>query len=444
MTKNRIARPRGDGPRNNAAIRGPRGVAVRLLAVGLVACQGRDEARAPGQGLEGPDHILAPTTEDAYAVGAFDGADWETFAEVAGVAFDGAGNLYVLDAYARRVVVVDGDGELVRTVGQEGEGPGELQRPSSLAVFDDGSMAVLDVDKLHAFDADGRFTNSAPVAAVRLGGVLLFGATVHPLPDSRVLLVSPATARSLPPGVVMFGADSTEFEEGLPLNVLSLDGGDSHVLFRAWEPPPPAPGKMEVLQSEGGNAAGVFVGGLRAFEPKLHVAPLSNGWVAVADSTDYAVKIVAADGSVAGVVERPILPVVVTEALRQRERERRLRELDEDGGGPRLLDVVDDTTARNLHERNIELLQFMDEAPVIRDMAVDRADRLWIARTGADGLGDGPVDIVAMDGGYVGTLETNALPIPDAFGPDGLMAYVETDELGVQSVRVIRLVSLNR
>ena len=86
----------------------------------------------------------------------------------------------------------------------------------------------------------------------------------------------------------------------------------------------------------------------------------------------------------------------------------------------------------------------MDEAPVIRDMAVDRADRLWIARTGADGLGDGPVDIVAMDGGYVGTLETNTLPIPDAFGPDGLMAYVESDELGVQSVRVIRLVSLDR
>lgn len=444
MTKNRIARPRDSGPRGNGAIRRPRGVAVWLLAVGLVACQGRDEARAPGSGLDGPDQIVVPTTDDAYAVGAFDGEDWETFADVAGVAFDGAGNLCVLDAGARRVVVVDGDGALVRTVGQEGEGPGEFRRPSSLAVFDDGSMAVLDVDKLHVFDADGRFEKSAPVNAIRLGGVLLFGATVHPLPDNRVLLVSPASTRSLPPEVVMFGADSTEFEEGLPLNVLSLDGGEPDVIFRAWEPPPAAPGKMEVLQSDGGNAAAIFVGGLRAFEPKLHVAPLSNGWVAVADSTGYAVKIVTADGSVARVVERPILPVVVTEEVQQRERERRLRALDEDGGGPRLLNAVDDAAARNLHERNVELLQFMDEAPVIRDMAVDRADRLWIARTGADGLGDGPIDIVATDGGYVGTLETSALPIPDAFGPGGLMAYVETDELGVQSVRVIRLVSLDR
>lgn len=164
----------------------------------------------------------------------------------------------------------------------------------------------------------------------------------------------------------------------------------------------------------------------------------------MADSTNYAIKMVAADGAVAGIVERPILPVVVTEAVQQRERERRLRELgNEQGGGPRMQDAIGEAAARNLHERNIEVLQFMDEVQVIREMAVDRADRLWIARTGADGFGDGPVDIVTMDDGYLGTLEPDALPVPDAFGPDGLMAYIERDDLGVQSVRVIRLVSLD-
>lgn len=426
------------------ATRWPRGAALGVLALGVVACQGGDDAPAPGQGLEGPDQIVVPTTEDAYAIGAFDGEDWETFANVVEVAFDGAGNLYVLDAGAHRVVVVDVNGALVRTVGQEGEGPGELQVPSSLAVFDDGSMAVLDVERLHAFDAQGLFTNSAAVTAVRLGGVLMFGATMRPLPDGRVLLVSPRSVRSLPPGVVMFGADSTEFEEGLPLNVLSLDGGDPEVLYRAWEPPPAAPGEMETVQSEGGNVAAIFVGGLRAFEPGLHVVPLSDGRIAVADSTTYAVKMVTADGSVAEIVQRPLRPVAVTEAVQQRERERRLRELHEDNAAARLLDATADDAVRSLQERNIALLQFMDEVPVIRDMAVDRADRLWIARTGADGLEDGPVDIVTIDGGYVGTLEPGALPLPDAFGPDGLMAYIEGDDLGVQSVRVIRLVSLDR
>ncbi len=32
----------------------------------------------------------------------------------------------------------------------------------------------------------------------------------------------------------------------------------------------------------------------------------------------------------------------------------------------------------------------------------------------------------------------------DAFGPDGLMAYIETDEMDVPGVRVTRLVSLER
>lgn len=421
-------------------------VAIAILAFGMVACQGGDEARAPSQGLEGSDQIVVPTTEDAYAVGAFDGEEWETFAEVADVAFDGAGNLYVLDAGARRVVVVDQDGALVQTVGQEGEGPGEFRNPGSLAVFDDGSLAVLDASWLHAFDAEGQFENSAPVITAQLGGALLSNAAVHPLLDGRVLLVSPASVRSLPPGVVMPGVDFSEFEEGLPLNVLSLDGGDPEVLYRAWEVPPAAPGNWETIQSDGGDAGAVYVGGERAFEPRLHVAPISNGWVAVADSTDYAIKMVTADGAVAGIVERPIFPVAVTEAVQQRERERRRRELgnDQGGGGPRMQDAIGEAAARNLHERNIEALQFMDEVQVIREMAVDRADRLWIARTGADGLGDGPVDIVAMDKGYVGTLEPDALPIPDAFGPDGLMAYIERDDLGVQSVRVIRLVSLDR
>ena len=33
---------------------------------------------------------------------------------------------------------------------------------------------------------------------------------------------------------------------------------------------------------------------------------------------------------------------------------------------------------------------------------------------------------------------------PAAFGPDGLLAYIETDDFDVRSVKVVRLVSLER
>ena len=58
------------------------------------------------------------------------------------------------------------------------------------------------------------------------------------------------------------------------------------------------------------------------------------------------------------------------------------------------------------------------------------------------GGGPGPIDLLASDGGYMGTLPAGGLGIPDAFGPDGMMAYIETGELDVPVVRVIRLVSL--
>jgi len=59
--------------------------------------------------------------------------------------FDAAGNLYVLDAQAGQVVVIDPLGELVRTVGRKGEGPGEVDGAGRLFVWRDGRFAVVDM-----------------------------------------------------------------------------------------------------------------------------------------------------------------------------------------------------------------------------------------------------------------------------------------------------------
>ena len=59
-------------------------------------------------------------------------------------------------------------------------------------------------------------------------------------------------------------------------------------------------------------------------------------------------------------------------------------------------------------------------------------------RRGDDLLSDGPIDVLAMDGRYLGSYPSETA-MPDAFGPDGLVAFVETDELGVNTVVVKRL-----
>ena len=48
-----------------------------------------------------------------------------------------------------------------------------------------------------------------------------------------------------------------------------------------------------------------------------------------------------------------------------------------------------------------------------------------------------PIDILTPDGAYVGTLANAAMPV--AFGPDGLAAWLEINELDVPVVVVRRL-----
>ncbi len=51
----------------------------------------------------------------------------------------------------------------------------------------------------------------------------------------------------------------------------------------------------------------------------------------------------------------------------------------------------------------------------------------------------GPIDVLAPDGRYVGTFPAGRREMPDAFGPDGLAAFLGTDEFDVPVITVRRL-----
>ena len=95
-----------------------------------------------------------------------------------------------------------------------------------------------------------------------------------------------------------------------------------------------------------------------------------------------------------------------------------------------------------IEREGVEERTFADEVPVLYDLKVDWEDRIWVERRGPTGQDDGPTDIVTPDGDYIGTLPPDGLRTPSAFGPDGLLAYIEHDDMDVPTVRVIRLVAL--
>lgn len=393
---------------------------LALAPLLLAASCGAGQDGAPGTRgtLDGPDVILNAVTEEVFTVGSVAGDNWDTFGNVRSVAFDSGGNLHIFDSQTEHILVVGPDGSLVRTVGGRGEGPGEFGNVSSAIVARDGSYTVVGSSQVDFLEPDGTF-----VRRVTLEESMILSDMA--LPDGR--LVASQFLR-----IADFMA-SGEFPdpEGRPIHVIPLDGSEPTVHYTAWDlPEDPAAEDAD----EGSEPGTIRLSAGRAFEPGLHFDMLTDGRLALADSIGYRVKLIGLDGSVAGVIERPIAPLAVNEAIMEAERERYREET-------RQLERVWSETFQ-IEREGAEALVFADEVPVIGDLKADWDDRVWVTRSGADGGDDGPIDIVAPDRRYIGTLAADGLRTPDAFGPDGLLAYIDLDELEVPTVRVVRLVSL--
>lgn len=378
-------------------------------------------ASGPAGTLEGPDVMLAAATEHVYTVGAYMGEDWESFGLIADVAFDEAGNAHILDSREDRIVVLDPNGTFVRFVGGSGEGPGELQSPFSLHVYRDGGYVVGSVRGIDVLGSDGEQVRRMPLGVAT--GSPIWNAKA--MPDGSLV----STVRRF---------DVERFREGLeqldppgrPIEIFPIEHGTPDVLYTAWDLPDPEGDRRRARRSSSSDGISRMSAG-RAFEPRLHFDVTSDGRLAVVDSIGYRIKLVARDGSVVATVERPIAPRAVTEAMKEAARERYLAR-----------QVPSNVGIFRIERESVDELRFADEVPVIAKLAVDWEDRIWVERTGADGVEPGPIDLVTPDGGYVGTLPADGVRIPSAFGPNGLMAYIEADEVGIPTVRVVRLVSL--
>lgn len=399
---------------------------------------------AGGQELPARDRVLEPEIDDVYTVGSFDGELWETFGDVNQVAFDDAGNLYVLDPGNHRVVVVDPAGRFLREFGQEGEGPGEWRAPGSMAVLGDGRVVLADAGHraYQIYGPDGIYERSVPFE--QTGGVVIMG-RLWPAPDDASLVTAQAgTVR-----ISISSGTGADMPEGRPIRRIDLADGSTESIYSAWRPPAEE-GAAPQFRSEGGAVTFSAMGaGPRIFEPGLLVGVLPDGGVAVVDSSAYVVKIVGPDGRERRRVTRPsVRPVPVTTRIEERERQRRIDEI-EAGEGPQMRVVLRGAggedmspSAEQMRQMQVNRIReqgFYPEIPSIDGLGAAPTGTLWIRRDSDERPAPGPVDLVGADGSYLGTLAAGALSIPSAFGPDGLVAFIERDDFDVPSVRVSRL-----
>lgn len=135
------------------------------------------------------------------------------FGVLSDVAIDAAGNLYALDSQLSSISVFDPDGILLRTIGREGEGPGEFRRASELFVTPENKIAVAQMmpGKIVMLSPDGKPAGDFPVPAAPDGGTqMIWGAG--------------SAGRSVVVGSGTFAQKDGKFTVSSSLQLLGADG----------------------------------------------------------------------------------------------------------------------------------------------------------------------------------------------------------------------------
>ena len=76
---------------------------------------------------------------------------------------DARGNIFVLDSGAHRIQKYDRNGKYLRSIGRQGQGPGEFERPIMLAMDSHNNLYVGEMAKIHEFDPNGEFVMAANI-----------------------------------------------------------------------------------------------------------------------------------------------------------------------------------------------------------------------------------------------------------------------------------------
>ncbi len=299
------------------------------------------------------------------------------------------------------------EGNLVREFGRVGEGPGEFDGDAApmlkLTILNDRRIAVFDAGMraFALFGPDGDFERNVP-----------FGGTFWVMIPG--LQADPATESVISTGEVRhFGAPESPHRP-IMRYVLSGDEVLHDTVAMGWKP----------------------LGDPEAFAPRLRAGVLPDGGVAFTDSSGYAIKITAPGRGVERILTRPLRPDPVTDGMKAAHIERELEALQTS------VERASDPTERAMAEfrrGQLEAMEYYHEVPVVRSLRTSWQGTIWVRRRGDEPESIGPIDLITADGRYLGTFPRDATDLPAAIGPNGLVAFVEKNDLNVPTVVVKRL-----
>ena len=433
----------------------------------LVACGG--DTGGPSAPSPGEDNPLTADFVEVYRIGGIAAEGWDAFTEIEDMDFDARGRLYIRDetGSSTRIVVVDGTGELSAEFGRMGGGPGELRQVGHMVARPGGGVVLVDGGHRAylVFGANGSFERAVRFADSDAPRTVSVERVRHAREGAALFLTRGSMARFGQGEASVTSGDRTVYR-------VSLDEGDEAVVVpfaEGWEPRPERQVTMEA--DDPSDMFGMLADAYVYFSPDLVFDVVPGGGVAYSDSSAYDVKIRTASDA-PHIVGRPLQPQPVTERLQERARARALEDFESSvegqftsSAGEDVPDAISEQMAAMMESmvdgiRNmVENASFMPEVPIVRDVRTTWEGAIWVERWGSDPMAqidlavggsddesaageepaDGWIDVLAPRGDYVGTFSLEETSMPGAFGPGGLVAFVETDEFGVPTIIVKRL-----
>lgn len=342
------------------------------------------------------------STEHLFSIGRLEGRPWEVLGSAVEVEFGLDGSLYLLDRDNAAVHSFDTQGRHRWSAGRSGGGPGEFSALTTMAVLPGGDVVIAD-------QAQGRLEHFS-ASGLHVGTISL--------PEGvRPRRIHSAGARA----VWLVPSSAATQSDSLPLMHVTVDSRATVVAN--------VPIRTPAVVRDGTNLRRTLP---PTFGPVLRTAS-AGGRLVVLDGTEYRL---ALHGGERAALSRPLAPRPVTAADREAARER-LRRNNESAqerviGGFRVGPMD-----RAAVEEQARQMTFAETMPVVQELRGAPDGTLWVARPGPVAFGTGPIDVIDRDPRYLGTLA--AQPIPAAIGPEGLMAVVDTGELGVLVIRVSRV-----
>ena len=145
-------------------------LAVPLIMTMAWGCKGKSAWRGSVETVDGVQVIRNPKSpmypqgalqlQEELTIGTAEGAEEYMFVRLRGLAVDDQGEIFALDQRKPRIDVFSDDGRHLRSIGRQGQGPGEFQSPFFIALAPPGGLLVGEMGRLSTFDRTGTFRNS--------------------------------------------------------------------------------------------------------------------------------------------------------------------------------------------------------------------------------------------------------------------------------------------